>query len=122
MITKEELDVELRARGKQLSEADFDARIKRIDIDNNGNIDFYEFLVAMAEILEKLATALQQAFNLWDTNGDGMISLKEYRKFRKNLSDQAIETLFAKIDLNKDGYISSDEFVEGTLSRFTKSL
>lgn len=48
-------------------------------------------------------------------NGDGVLSLDEYKAYlRKNLQDvSAAEKQFAALDTDKDGGLSSAEFLRG---------
>ena len=54
-------------------------------------------------------------FHEVDTNGDGVLSLREFRRFMKfmlkmNMSDNDIEILFDRFDQDKDGTLDLSEF------------
>lgn len=58
---------------------------------------------------------MQNAFSLFDGNGDGRIDLKEFedviRAVGFNPTDEQIQTTFKQFDQNDDGEIDFDEFV-----------
>lgn len=55
-----------------------DALLQRMDTNNDGKIDYSEFLQAAIDHQAMLnKTSLEAAFNLIDENGDGQISLTE---------------------------------------------
>ncbi|XP_073278451.1 calmodulin-like protein 30 [Primulina huaijiensis] len=60
---------------------------------------------------------LKQVFNKFDTNKDGKISPEEYKAIlkalgKKNLLSREVQKIFEVTDLDGDGYIDFDEFVE----------
>lgn len=74
------------------------------------------------DILEKVATAfylqnfnLRRAFALFDQNGDGMISKREFRQgwltLNLGLTYDEIDDLMDLVDEDKSGSISYDEFI-----------
>ena len=99
------------------------------DRDNNGEIDFLEFMIANTlHTEEKTEDKMKKIFNLFDVNGDGKISMKEMEtliqdmlsyfkanKLMENLPADASEkfskTIFSQMDKDKDGQISQGEFV-----------
>jgi len=103
---------------------------KTFDSDDNGYIDFVEFLIAVnitshGDIREKL----RLAFDMYDMNKNGKIDKKEMTKVitaiydllgeenRKgdNAPDNRVKKIMDKLDINDDKNISRDEFVEGCL-------
>lgn len=88
-----------------------DERFLKMDTDRNGSITkedlynsrFYTFLPELAEAV----------FRDSDTNIDGLITKKEMIK--------AEEARFDKMDLNRDGKLSRDEFVVNDMSEFKVS-
>lgn len=74
------------------------------------------------DILEKVATAfylqnfnLRRAFSLFDKNGDGQISMREFRQgwlaLDLGLTYDEIDDLMNLVDEDKSGGISYDEFI-----------
>mmetsp|Transcript_122598 Transcript_122598/g.216055 ORF Transcript_122598/g.216055 Transcript_122598/m.216055 type:complete len:367 (+) Transcript_122598:53-1153(+) len=68
------------------------------------------------------ADSIKTVFRRYDANGDGTISSVELRSVLKAISpagktftDREIDSAFARIDVNKDGLIQYDEFVDWLL-------
>ena len=59
---------------------------------------------------------LKRAFDKIDTNKDGSVSREELRGILKGLgeafSDQAVDDMIKKADINGDGKIQFDEFLQ----------
>ena len=98
---------------KQLSEI-----FQKIDFDKNGSISYTEFISALIskEIYFK-ETKLKQAFQLFDKDGDGKITFDELRSILGNecnvaFTDQYWKDLVNVADLNGDGFIDYEEFME----------
>jgi len=66
----------------------------------------------MAEVDEE--AELREAFNLFDTDKNSLISPYEFKqamfKLGEKLSDAEIQALFKQADLNGDGYVDYTEF------------
>ena len=77
-----------------------------IDTDRSGSVDFQEFITALIGFLGGSATVDQPAFNVFDMNGDGIITYAEFSTvFANNLPDVNSDELFrliAKIDGTAD--------------------
>jgi len=88
--------------------------IEEVDINNSGQIDFTEFIIA-AMNREKLLnqTKLEQAFHLFDQDGDGFITRSELANVMGGieLDDAQWKALVEECDTNKDGKISKEEFM-----------
>jgi calcium-dependent protein kinase len=89
--------------------------IKTIDGDNNGYIEFDEFLRATIN-KENLLTEknLKMAFDFFDRDKNGGISAKELKYILKegniNSKDSVWKNMIKEIDLNGDGQINFYEF------------
>ena len=91
---------------------------ENIDIDNTGYIESEEFIRGCINPrLFNSENFIQYAFDYFDTEGNGYISVeqvqKKFLKNSKNNSSEAkreLKQLFQKIDTNRDGYISFEEF------------
>lgn len=88
--------------------------IEEVDINNSGQIDFTEFIIATMN-KEKLLnqTKLEQAFHLFDQDGDGFITRFELANVMGGieLDDAQWKALVEECDTNKDGKISKEEFM-----------
>lgn len=90
--------------------------IDSIDTDGDGVIDYSEFIAA-AYNREMLLSQqnLQVAFNMFDQDGNGQITLQELKSiFNRGTvserSDDVWENILAEVDENGDNEISFDEF------------
>jgi Ca2+-binding EF-hand superfamily protein len=100
------------------------------DKDQNGVLDFSEFLLALSAIGRGgLDEKLEWTFQLYDLNHDGYISRAEmlrivdaiYRmvgdsvsmKEDENTPEKRVEKIFAIMDKDLDGRLSKQEFKEG---------
>ncbi|CAB4064088.1 Neuronal calcium sensor 2 [Lepeophtheirus salmonis] len=95
------------------------------DNDNNGHLDFMEFLMAMDMTkCESPEERLKWAFKMYDVDGNGEIDLKElttiidivdqlegHKGGYKNSKKKAKE-IYDLMDLNHDGSVSLEEFLK----------
>lgn len=88
---------------------------KEIDIDNNGLINYSEFLASTIDhkkILQK--ELIYDAFKLFDANSRGKLSLKNITDIIRPTNNEQLEyikNMFDKYDLNHDNYINYEEFL-----------
>eukprot|EP01022_Parablepharisma_sp_SALTPOND_P001083 TRINITY_DN105553_c1_g1_i1.p2 TRINITY_DN105553_c1_g1~~TRINITY_DN105553_c1_g1_i1.p2 ORF type:complete len:234 (-),score=34.40 TRINITY_DN105553_c1_g1_i1:1279-1980(-) len=88
-----------------------------VDTDNNGYIEYNEFLAAaMGEQLAHYKERLKQAFTLFDKDKSGKISVKELKKIiKKELSEGEMDfwtQIVQDADRNGDGELDFLEFLE----------
>lgn len=68
---------------------------------------------------------LRWAFNIYDINGDGRISITEVASIVKsvqaltnaqdrNLNDTKVQSYFENLDRNRDGELTVNEFIRGS--------
>lgn len=99
---------------------------RAFDQDDNGTLNFTEFLVGMYLIRnEDERENLKFTFKLFDLNKDEKLELNEIAKFisclsKAGCSDEQSRLEFAQnmindLDLNQDGSISENEFIDGVL-------
>ncbi|ESO02222.1 hypothetical protein HELRODRAFT_126208, partial [Helobdella robusta] len=100
-----------------------DRLIELFDSDQNGTIDFNEFINGMSKISMKgdATTKLQFAFSIYDTNNDGYITNGElYYRLKsligKNVDDEMLQQIVDKTivynDKDNDGKINIKEFTD----------
>ncbi|KAM6362259.1 Kv channel-interacting protein 4 isoform 1-T1 [Alca torda] len=99
------------------------------DTDHNGSVSFEDFVMGLSILLRgTVQEKLNWAFNLYDINKDGYITKEEMLDIMKAIYDmmgkctypvlkedaprQHVETFFQKMDKNKDGVVTIDEFIE----------
>lgn len=116
-ISKDNLQSAFRdVFGTVLADIELANIMKSIDHDNNGFIEYEEFLRATVDRSLLLSEAnLRSAFDLFDLNKDGSISSDEIKSIiggGKVVSDSAIVELLAEIDKQQHEEIKFDEFKE----------
>jgi len=108
----------LRNVGENPTEDEIDLLVNEFTLDyGRKKIDFQEFLTKLAERDEKKNSTedLRTAFQMFDVNKDGGITVRELRelmvKLNDNITDAEVIEMMDAADLNQDGYIDFDEFV-----------
>lgn len=84
------------------------------DIDQNGTIEFGEFVTAAMKHDELHSIKkLQNAFNAFDTDKNGSIDKEELMKvfeFSEDYNAEEIESMIKEVDDNGNGQIEFEEF------------
>ena len=96
------------------------------DLDKDGSISFCEFLEMMAEFeynKDQSELGLKAIFRAFDRNGDGLLSKDEIKRAWKmfitpdeECAEKEVNECIARCDINGDGYISYEEFLQGILN------
>lgn len=106
-----------RTSTKKITEDDITDLFDEIDMDNNGLINFTEFIAAFQCYHHDLRKEqILECFNSYDKDSDGKISLRDLFSVIKTEDEEeraALEKLFNKYDKNKDGTIDQKEFLLG---------
>ena len=91
--------------------------IDEVDKDKSGAIDKEEFLQLMALQIKGNSAEEdenQEAFRVFDQDGNGMVSKEELRHVMtylgEQLTDDEIDELMNTGDVDQDGFISFDDF------------
>jgi len=101
------------------------------DNDNNGTIDFKEFICALSITSRgQLDEKLKWAFQLYDIDRDGTITYDEMLQIVRaiykmtdqmvqlpedeNTPEKRVDKIFKNMDKDKDAKLTYDEFVEGS--------
>ncbi|CAE7364105.1 CPK27, partial [Symbiodinium natans] len=96
-----------------------DQLVASIDMDCDGHINYTEFVAALLQVQGKLIDdVVFHAFQIFDLNGDGHISLDELRSMLSGggplsavLPDgKTVEQALQDLDTSQDGVVSFDEF------------
>ncbi|XP_026042654.1 calsenilin isoform X4 [Astatotilapia calliptera] len=99
------------------------------DMDRNGSIRFEDFVIGLSVLLRGSVTEkLNWAFNLYDINKDGYITKEEMLAIMKSIYDmmgrytypcvrdeapsEHVDKFFQKMDRNRDGVVTIEEFIE----------
>lgn len=123
-ISDEELGLVLRTLGHDYTQSDVEDMIKHADINENGYVEYDEFLLLMKKwstqgspeeeepVSEEDKT--KETFKVFDMDGNGFIDQNELRHIMKrlgeNLGDEDVQEMFKLADLNGDGLIDYQEF------------
>ena len=116
-ITAKELGDLIRNLGQNPTEAEIQNMINEVDINNNGAIDFKEFLDIMLKKLKDFESEeeLIEAFKIFDKDGNGLIGSEELLNVMLTLGEDSnkeeIEDLINEVDLDRDGLINYEEFL-----------
>ncbi|KAH9611391.1 hypothetical protein KSS87_019505 [Heliosperma pusillum] len=114
-ITLEELKAGLARLGSRLTEPEIQQLMQAADVDNNGSIDYMEFITATMHRhrLDKDEN-LQKTFLYFDKDNSGYITKEELRQAMEEygMGDEAtIKEILDDVDTDKDGQINYEEFV-----------
>merc|ERR1719369_718295 len=107
--------------GGVFNKQEIDALFTLGDCNNDGEIDLEEFIgvlypiasAALAKITRNIKNVddARFVFKQMDYDGDGLLSQEELRKSGTKFSPAEIEAIFAVGDVNGDGEIDIDEFI-----------
>jgi len=115
-ITSDELEGIIQKFSDGSSKAEIKEMIAKIDTNNDGTIDFEEFVQLMASAKSSPDEEMMAAFKIFDEDGNGTITIDELRKVMKKLGERVTEDQLKEMikaaDLNNDGLIDYGEFVK----------
>ncbi|XP_019190883.1 PREDICTED: probable calcium-binding protein CML18 [Ipomoea nil] len=134
-LTQLELGSLLRSLGLTPSSDDLDTLIQKADTNNNGLVEFPEFVaLAAPELLNSSEDQsspysedqLKQLFKFFDSDGDGYITAAELAhsmaKLGHTLTAEELTEMITEADTDGDGRISFQEFSQAiTLAAFHNS-
>lgn len=115
-ITTKELGTVMKNLGQSPSEEDLQEMIKAVDNDDNGSIDFNEFLVLMAAKIQDEDTEeeMMEAFKVFDRDGNGYITKNDFKVVMTNLGEpltpEELDEMIKDNDEDGDGQLTYDDF------------
>jgi len=113
LVSAEELEVGLAQVGITRSHSDVIQIVASVDTNFNGSIDYTEFVAAALDFaIDVDRDACLTAFNVFDIDGDGVISEDELARLLGLKGDRwsRAKELIEVIDCNGDGVIDFNEF------------
>ncbi|KAG6506705.1 calmodulin-like [Zingiber officinale] len=122
-ITTKELGTVMRSLGQNPTEAELRDMISEVDADQNGTIDFPEFLNLMARKMKDADSEeeLMEAFKVFDKDSNGFISAQELRhvmtSLGEKLTDEEVDEMIREADIDGDGQVNYQEFVQMMLAK-----
>jgi len=97
--------------GSSITDVEMEKISLDIDQDRNGYIEYEEFLrVALNKNTLLSKENLKLAFENFDADGDGTLTAEEIKNILGTKNNEYFDKLLLKIDQNKDGLISFQEF------------
>lgn len=122
-ITKKELGESLKNLGIHISDVELDATMDKIDVNGDGCVDVEEFGRLYRSIVgdegpvdkQDEEEDMREAFNVFDQNGDGYITVEELRSVLASLGLQGrtaedCRKMISKVDADGDGRVDFTEF------------
>ncbi|GAA0140009.1 calmodulin-related [Lithospermum erythrorhizon] len=121
-ITKKELKKSLENMGIFIQERELDQMIEKIDVNGDGCVDIAEFGSLYKSIMENPERKVEgdedmkEAFNVFDQNGDGFISVEELRAvlgslgLKQGMDIADCRKMIMKIDADGNGMVDYNEF------------
>ncbi|XP_058181580.1 calmodulin-like protein 3 [Rhododendron vialii] len=117
-ITKKELNDSLENMGIFIPDPELTQMIEKIDVNGDGCVDIDEFGALYQSIMEERDEEedMREAFNVFDQNGDGFITVEELRSVLASLGMKQGRTvedckrMIMKVDVDGDGRVNFKEF------------
>ena len=111
-----EVKVAVRALGFPLKKSELVEHLEKYDRDHTGRIDYDDFHDLMTHLITTRdpVDEMKSAFELFDLDGDGKITLRNLRKICRELgqdfSENELQHMIDEFDHDEDGAICFDEF------------
>ncbi|XP_040993059.1 calmodulin-7-like [Juglans microcarpa x Juglans regia] len=127
-ITAKELGNVMRSLGQNPTEPELQEMINEADTDNNGTINFVEFLELMARVMKDAALEeeLREAFRVFDKDQDGLISEAELRNVMTNLGEkltkEEVDEMIREVDMDGNNQVDYEEFAKVMMAKRDKRM
>merc|ERR1712087_1093555 len=116
-IDRNEMQTVLKTLGQNISQEETEDMMASVDLNNDGEIDFAEFVQMMENrmFLPSNTLEYQDAFKFFDKNGDGAIDFSELKdvllSLGEDFAEQDIHDMIDEADLSGTGKVGFDEFI-----------
>jgi len=105
---------------EELSEEELDELFRNVDMDNSGEIDYMDFLVASIDTSKKsFITYCHEAFNLFFNSSEDPIETQELIEILckgKFLKEELVKDILEQIDQDKSNSVTFSELVEAFIT------
>nr|GMD13997.1 calmodulin-like protein 3 [Ipomoea batatas] len=120
-ITRKELSDSLEKLNIHVPEKELIQMIEKIDVNGDGHVDMEEFGALYEALLDERGVGgdeedMREAFNVFDQNSDGFITVEELRSvlvamgLKQGRTVDDCKNMIAKVDVDGDGMVNYDEF------------
>ncbi|KAG9143958.1 hypothetical protein Leryth_021633 [Lithospermum erythrorhizon] len=110
-ISMKELEAILNSMGTQTSSEEVRRIMAELDVNGDGSIDLKEFEAFQAGGNDK---EMKEAFDLYDKDKNGKISVSELHSVLKNLREKVsikdCKKMITSVDVDGDGCVNFEEF------------
>jgi len=121
------LKVLLASLGKDVDVGSF---LNSVDVNNDGKLDFNEFISAASaghfdkKLTKEQVAKLTASFNSADVNKDGFLSKDELKVLLATLGNEVdVGSFLNSVDVNNDGKLDFNEFISAaSAGHFDKKL
>ena len=118
-ITLPELRTVFSSLGQNPTDQELQDLINEVDDDGNGEIEFEEFLVLMANNMKDIdeEMEIQNGFKVFDVDGDNAITFTDLEQVMESLGEklttEQLQDIMNEIDPNNDGLaVNFEEFTK----------
>ncbi|CAF3881542.1 unnamed protein product, partial [Rotaria sordida] len=121
-IDANEIGQVMRSLGLNPTNKEITDLIAEVDKNGNQRLDFQEFIAFMNKHWHERdqEAELREAFRLFDRDNSGYITINELKQVMLNmgekLNQEELEDMMREADVNKDGKLDYQEFVQKLLS------
>lgn len=117
-ITKKELNDSLENMGIFIPDKELTQMIEKIDVNGDNCVDIDEFGSLYQSIMDERDEDedMREAFNVFDQNGDGFITVEELKSVLASLglkqgrTAEDCKNMIMKVDVDGDGRVNFHEF------------
>ncbi len=123
VVTSRELASVIKSVIRDIGDVEIKQMIQEVDIDGNGVIDFEEFVVMMNRRNKETDAEddVINAFRVFDSDADGIISSTELRHIMTTLGDKLndaeVDEMIREADVDNNGLIYYEEFVRMMMTK-----